>query len=357
MNLVKKADIPSLDDLLNSGSDSIPKDYEPCGECGYDHAYEYEEAKLWHEKQPQKQPPAASSSSVPSHRFDEEKPGRHMSEILEDVSFAKDDKEKDDEDDGESEDTEVVISIVEEGDEPQIFKFDLPVLPGSEISEFDLEVEEPEDEEVVVEEKDMWDWKSRGLSNFLVWLSDMFKNIPKHSGHDTSGLERVIAYLSNLDKEISKAVRSDIRGQIDVNKVEEARSSIKDGIERCNNRLDRLTGKGKKKTKKKADFESGIVKEAQKAPYVGGMVVTVPLFISRLARICINGSISAGHDIEDMFKKLVKKYDLDKREQAELLQLLEDMNYPVLRDRGFDTDETFDRTSEDGFDWSAQYYA
>lgn len=25
-----------------------PSDYEPCGECGYDHGYEYEEAHKWH---------------------------------------------------------------------------------------------------------------------------------------------------------------------------------------------------------------------------------------------------------------------------------------------------------------------
>ena len=27
-------------------------DYEQCGDCGYDHAYEYAEAKAWHEGHP-----------------------------------------------------------------------------------------------------------------------------------------------------------------------------------------------------------------------------------------------------------------------------------------------------------------
>jgi len=27
---------------------NYPEDYEPCGECGYDHEYEYEEAYKWH---------------------------------------------------------------------------------------------------------------------------------------------------------------------------------------------------------------------------------------------------------------------------------------------------------------------
>jgi hypothetical protein len=28
----------------------LPEDYEPCGDCGYDHDYEYEQAHSWHTK-------------------------------------------------------------------------------------------------------------------------------------------------------------------------------------------------------------------------------------------------------------------------------------------------------------------
>ena len=27
---------------------NLPEDYEPCGECGFDHNYEYESAYKWH---------------------------------------------------------------------------------------------------------------------------------------------------------------------------------------------------------------------------------------------------------------------------------------------------------------------
>jgi hypothetical protein len=27
---------------------NMPSDYEPCGDCGYDHSYEYEKAYAWH---------------------------------------------------------------------------------------------------------------------------------------------------------------------------------------------------------------------------------------------------------------------------------------------------------------------
>lgn len=28
----------------------IPRDYEPCADCGFDHEYEWIEAQAWHEK-------------------------------------------------------------------------------------------------------------------------------------------------------------------------------------------------------------------------------------------------------------------------------------------------------------------
>lgn len=29
-------------------NEPLPDDYEPCGECGYDHSYEYVPASYWH---------------------------------------------------------------------------------------------------------------------------------------------------------------------------------------------------------------------------------------------------------------------------------------------------------------------
>jgi hypothetical protein len=33
---------------MDNGRENLPEDYEPCGECGFDHGYEYEEALKWH---------------------------------------------------------------------------------------------------------------------------------------------------------------------------------------------------------------------------------------------------------------------------------------------------------------------
>lgn len=244
-------------------------------------------------------------------------------------------------------------------DHAQQLSFILPLVPGGE-DQKEIVVEEPA--ELSVEEtpenievsNDPKKWK---LDNFMHWLHHKMNNIPKHSGHDTAGLERTISYLEFLDREISKAVRMDIDGILDVDVLEKARDELFNGIERCEERLDKIQSSkypGNKKKKKKADEQPGLVKEAQKA---AGFTVMVPLFISHIARVCINSMVSAGHDIEVTFGKLVKKYGLDKRDQAQVLQLLADMNYPVRRDRGFLLDEEVDPTSSDNMDWAANYPA
>jgi hypothetical protein len=222
------------------------------------------------------------------------------------------------------------------------------------VEESELEVEEPEEVEV---NDDPWAIPGK-LSNFLNWLSDRMQSCPTHSGRDSAGLERAIAYFERLDSCISRAVRMDFNNEISIESLEQARDEIHRGLERLQDRLEKVKSSKypKKGRKKKSDEETdGLVKEATKATRIDGIVISVPLFISRLARVCINGMVSAGHDIEDMFMKLSKKYDLTKREQAELMQLLEDMNYPMRRDRGFDVDEEINTSSTDNYDWNGNY--
>ena len=257
---------------------------------------------------------------------------------------------------------EIMLELEGPSDNEEII-FVIPNIPGAD-DDSDIVVDEPESlevgsEDVEVEEKDPWDWHSGGLNGFLGWLAHMIESVPRHTGRDTTGLEKAIAYFEALDKEITKAMRQDYRNEIDSAKAEEARAQIEQGLERLVDRLEKVrTSKYKrhaKKSKKAESTQDLLIKEAQKHTHVGGIIVTVPLLISRIARICINGMVSAGHDIEDMFSKLSKKYDLTNREQAEVMQLLADMGYPVRRDRGYDLDEEVHTTSSDNFDWMANY--
>jgi hypothetical protein len=203
---------------------------------------------------------------------------------------------------------------------------------------------------------DAWDWETKGATGFLAWVKNKINTVPKHSGYDTAGLERAASYLERLDNEISKAMRLDLEGELDANQIEHVRSQIEKGLDMLYDRVDKVKDSKKKakKGKKRAEVQSTlIVKEAQKITGVQGIYVTVPLLISRVARVCINGMVFAGHDIEDLYARQVKKYKLSDREQAETMQLLADMGYALRQDRGFMPDD--DLEVEDGMDWNQNF--
>lgn len=249
--------------------------------------------------------------------------------------------------------------------EVQLELVDLPgAPPGTKDPEPEPELEvKDEDKALAVDEdpaksakNEKWDWGKRGPTGFIAWVKERCDDVPKHSGYDSAGLERAVAYLERLDNEVSKAMRMDLDGELDANQIEKVRAIIDNGIERLHDRLDKVKTSKKKTRKKKSELEiDGLVKEAQKITGVQGIYIVAPLLISRIARVCINGMVSAGHDIEDLYARQVKKYKLNDREQAETMQLLADMGYPLRQDRGFLPDEEVDITSSDNFDWAANY--
>lgn len=233
----------------------------------------------------------------------------------------------------------------------------LPRIPGApadaqdDLTVQDTEVEIDEHKPDTDKQHDPWDHSK--ADNFQAWVQDRFNSVPKHSGNDIAGCDRALSYLDNLKSKVRDAMRNDYNGSIDANMVEDAMKHINTGISGLTERLETL--EGKKRTKKRAGDKSSLVKEGQKSTHVGGIIVTVPIYISRIARICINGSVSGGHDIEDLFGRLVKKYSLTERDQAETMQLLADMGYPLRRDRGYMIDEEFDSTSSDNMDWASNF--
>lgn len=258
--------------------------------------------------------------------------------------------------------------------EAEIVVIELDEIPGAgspgPIVEQSLEVSEEDSDgknkdESNVDENDAkkskknpkWDWESKGAHGFVAWVKERFDTVPKHSGYDTAGLERAVSYLEKLDNEISRAMRLDLEEELDANKVEEIRSTIEDGLDRLHDRLDKIkkTKKNKRKKSTSQEEHESFIKEAQKITGVQGIYIMAPLFASRIARICINGMVSAGHDIEDIYAKQVKKWKLTDREQAEVMQLLADMGYPLRQDRGYMPEEDFDISVDDQFDWAANF--
>jgi hypothetical protein len=240
---------------------------------------------------------------------------------------------------------------IQVGDEEPLI-FDLPSIPGADNQDpFDIQVDEEED--VQVTEEDPMKWT---LATFPKFLMKMLSAVPRHSGRDIVGVERAIAYMQFLEKEISKAVKMDIHGALPIDELERAKENIFEGVERLQDRLEKLMKSKYPKrkgpgTKKKSEEDPSLVKNAK----AGKFIVSVPLFISAVARTCINSMVSAGKDIEDCFEQISKEYELTKREQAEVMQLLADMNFPMRRPRMTPLDKEIDTTSTDNLDYMSNY--
>ncbi len=207
---------------------------------------------------------------------------------------------------------------------------------------------------------DKWDWKSYGFGNFNIWIRDRFDSVPKHTGYDSAGLERAQAYLQKLHSEVSKAMRSDIDGELEAEFIADIHKKIDDGIEKLENRLEKVrdSRSSKKKKKSAGDEDDLIIKQAQKSFGVkGGTFVSVSLFISTLARTLVNGTVSSGKDMEHSYKELVKRYKLSDREKIELIQLVQDMGFPLIKDRSALPEDGFDSSSTENLDFSANYQA
>lgn len=257
---------------------------------------------------------------------------------------------------------DLAVTLEFENQDP--ITFELPDIPGAPDAEDifieDEDITEPEVEiEEDPEEDDIWNWQSKGASSFVDWLHSMLKNrVPKHSGYDTTGLEKAISFFEALNKEITKAMRMDYKDEIDHAQAERAREQIEQGLDRLVDRLERVQKQKFKRYKKKSKAwhaNYSLVKEASSATNISGIVITVPLFISRIARVIINGSVSGGHDVEDLYNKLKDEYKLTKREEAEVQQLLMDMGMPIFTDRGLPVGGQLDKYRSDNFDFGANY--
>ena len=236
--------------------------------------------------------------------------------------------------------------------------------PIIEINEEPISVDEKEEStdanDAAKGKNDKWNWSQRGPTGFVAWIKERIDTVPKHSGADTAGIERATAYMEKLDGEISKAMRMDLDEELDANQIEKVRAQIDDGINRLHDRLDKIRKVKRPGRRKKAEYEvdsDGFIKEAQKITGIQGIVVTVPLLISSLARTMMNGMVSAGHDLESEYTKLVKKWKLSDREQLELRQHLFDMGLPMRIDMGMNPDEDIDVSDSDNFNWAANYTA
>jgi hypothetical protein len=168
-------------------------------------------------------------------------------------------------------------------------------------------------------------------------------------------MEKALGQYRKLDSYISQALQSDYDDQIDTKRVDSIRKVVEQVREQLEDALDGLSRMTKQKRKQKRrgeDYQEGLKKEGT-TPQIQ-MIVTP--FQRAIAGALINGKVSGGRDIEELWKDAKKKYKMNDREELEILQILADMGYPIFKDRlrlGDDNDPTRDK---DHGEWQSEYF-
>jgi hypothetical protein len=275
-----------------------------------------------------------------------------LESILHDLSTGKDNEEDEEEDEN-------------DGKEER--------LPGAEHHVF---------EEEATEETD---WvNDNDHKQFSVYVVKMMNGVPQHSGNTETGCERAIGYLNAIDKEISRAIRTDSDGVLDEQEIEELRDKVRGFVESLEGRKEQLSSQNKKRRSKRGshkseDFsgsdcpmceaplydgqcianncqdEQSIVKEA------GGtakITLTMDPWQRYITGILINAEVSGGKNIEEVYAALKEEWNFDKRDEASIQQILADMNYPLFKDRALLGKEDQDPTkSNRGTEFATNYFA
>jgi hypothetical protein len=211
------------------------------------------------------------------------------------------------------------------------------------------------------EEEESKDWRvSKKPEHFLVFLTKDLQRIPKPSQvrGNMSEMERALGQYKRLNAYISNAMHSDYDGVINVKQIDSMRKLIEQSIDELEDALDGLKQlkKEKKKMRRRGEEEEPDLKKEATAPHFNGFQMLITPFQRAIAGALINGKVSGGRNLEELWSEAKKKYKMEDREELEILQILADMGYPEFRDRlrlGDNNDPT--RTKEFG-EWQSQYY-
>lgn len=249
------------------------------------------------------------------------------------------------------------------------------LIPGSPVQYVE---DAPEKEE---EKKDT-NWADDGdHGKFIEHIQARITKIPPHSGNTIPGCERALSYLKSIESEISKAMRSDLDGKVDEQKIDDIRKDIANMCSRLDNRINQLRKKASvvqaqvyfdgtcakcgstapvwhdaiedKDVCVNCEEESGDLSKKASTPVI--KVFMTP-FERAVVGIMINATVSGGKNIEEVYGKLKNKYNFTPREELAIQQLVADHGYPVYKDRGL-LNEDSDPASGNGVDWQTNYHA
>jgi hypothetical protein len=248
---------------------------------------------------------------------------------------------------------EVVFCVDEEQlafDKPEIeFLFDTTLPEG----------EAGDNKKKEIEEKNKSWLESHDVEKFHEFLDAEMARIksPLAARSSLSEMERAFAQWNELNRHVSRALRDDYSGKLDVPVIDKKRAVIQNNIDQLQYLLDNVKGIGKGKKRRAEEEQDGIVKEAGTPMYLG-IQTNMTLFETAVVRSLINGVVSGGSNIEELYEKFKEKYDISEREELALFQALSDMGYPTFKDRAKIGDKDQDVSDPDSVgEWQKQYYS
>ena len=250
------------------------------------------------------------------------------------------------------------------------------VIPGS-----DMEFVEVSDEDTMEVREKNWE-EDKSHSRFLDYITNKINNIPRHSGNTVPGCERALAYLKSCESEISRAMRSDLGGEIDEEQVDKLRKQIHGMADMLDRRVDQLTktagvqqvsfiSEGQcSKCESTAPMWNDALSEVSicmnceakeehglsKAAGTARLQVFMTPFERAVVGTIINATISGGKNLEETYEKMKNKYNFSPREELSFQQLIADHGYPIYKDRGL-LNEPTDPASGDNVEWQTNYQA
>jgi len=198
--------------------------------------------------------------------------------------------------------------------------------------------------------------------HFTQFLADDLARIPKPTAArgNQALMERTLGQYKKLNNYVSQALREDYDDVLDAVQLDKARRFIEQCIDELEMGLEGLENlkKNRKKMRRGEDETAdGLVKEAT-TPHFTGLQVQMSAFENAVVRALINGTVSGGRNMEELFAEAKQKYDITPREEMAIFQILTDFGYPTFRDRLRLGDTKVDTSeSEKGGEWQAQYYS
>lgn len=203
-------------------------------------------------------------------------------------------------------------------------------------------------------------WRStKDVKQFTQFLADELNRIGEPRKWRTrTEKERGVGQLKRLNNFISQALREDFDSILNIDTIDKTRNKIEQHIDECEHALDSINymKKQRKRMRRRADENPELVKEAG-VPHMDGMVVAITPFERAIAGALINGVVSGGRNMNELYKDAKEKYDLTPREELSIFQIITDMGFPTFADR-LRIGENQDPTRTSGFgEWNSTYYA